>query len=52
MMNYCESCGGSDLSIKGEMIPVLIDDNMETHLCTECIPIVEQEMTVQRLKEG
>ena len=37
---------------EAEMIPVLIDENMETYLCDPCIQELKAECTVEILTEA
>lgn len=43
--HYCHTC-------KGEILPVVIDDNMETEMCEEGIAVMRKECEVQILKDS
>jgi hypothetical protein len=42
-------CGTSEVMTEAEILPVLIDDNMETEMCEPCIKIARSEMTIEIL---
>lgn len=51
-MRYCESCSKSELGTDDEILPVLIDDNMETHMCESCIDDAKNYIDIEVLEEA
>lgn len=53
LVRYCELCGQNEITaLTGEIVPVLIDGNMETFLCNPgCVKALRPEMTVELLDD-
>lgn len=51
-MRYCEFCQKNELDTDDGILPVLIDQNMETHMCESCIDEAKNYIDIEVLEDA